>query len=75
MKAVYVEMSQSPKFVEECREPGYALALSRASDTVLAQREKHHELSIDTKTGLEALNAVATDKKWELTGSLGKDGR
>ncbi|AHF78902.1 hypothetical protein Sant_3939 [Sodalis praecaptivus] len=73
MKAVFVEMRQSPKFVEECRETAYALALSNASDTVLAQREKHPALSIDTKTGLEKLNAVAFDRK--LTGSLGKDGR
>ncbi|CAJ0991761.1 hypothetical protein SODG_003021 [Sodalis praecaptivus] len=75
MKAYFAEKSQDPKLVEEFRETAYALALSNASDTLLAQREKHPELSINTDTGLKALNAVATDKEWGLTGSLGKDGR
>lgn len=75
MKAFFAEKSQDPGLVEDFRETAYALALSNASDTVLAQREKHPELSIDTDTGLKVLNAVATDEKWGLTGSLGKDGR
>lgn len=73
MKAYFAEKSQTPGFVEDCRETGYALALSKASDTMLAQRAKHPKLSIDTDTGLKALNAVAIDR--ELTGSVGKDGR